>query len=113
MTMKFGLISQWFWWISLTNTGFQMKYYKYITKLKGLSIFYSGGSERIIETYEDINKFRQLTNASSVMIARAAQWNMSVFRKEGILPMDTVIRDYLSFVCTKWSYIACCAADAD
>ena len=29
------------------------------------------------------------------MIARAAQWNMSVFRPAGLLPPDTVVRDYL------------------
>lgn len=29
------------------------------------------------------------------MIARAAEWNCSIFRKEGLLPMDTVIKEYL------------------
>jgi len=29
------------------------------------------------------------------MIARAAQWNASIFRKEGLLPLDEVIAEYL------------------
>lgn len=36
-----------------------------------------------------------MTGCSSVMIARAAEWNCSIFRKEGLLPMDTVIKEYL------------------
>lgn len=30
------------------------------------------------------------------MIARAAMWNCSVFRKEGVLPLDDVIKRYLT-----------------
>lgn len=29
------------------------------------------------------------------MLARAAEWNVSIFRKEGILPLDDVIKKYL------------------
>lgn len=29
------------------------------------------------------------------MLARAAEWNCSIFRKDGLLPMDTVITEYL------------------
>lgn len=36
-----------------------------------------------------------MTGCSSVMLARAAEWNCSIFRKEGLLPMDTVIKEYL------------------
>ena len=32
------------------------------------------------------------------MVARAAQWNPSVFRREGPLPLETVIADYLRYV---------------
>jgi len=45
--------------------------------------------------YEDIEKCKEETGCSSVMIARAAQWNPSVFRSEGFLPMETVMSDYL------------------
>lgn len=31
------------------------------------------------------------------MIARAAQWNCSIFRKEGLLPIDDVIKAYLKY----------------
>lgn len=29
------------------------------------------------------------------MLARAAEWNCSIFRKQGLLPLDEVIIDYL------------------
>lgn len=59
-----------------------------------LIIIFSGGS-REIETYDDILKFRKATGCSSVMVARSAEWNASVFRKRGKLPLDTMIRSYL------------------
>lgn len=55
---------------------------------------FSGGSKEI-DKYDDINKFKSLTGCSSVMLARAAEWNCSIFRSDGALPMDTVIKDYL------------------
>ncbi len=45
--------------------------------------------------YEDIARARARTGAQAVMIARGAQWNASVFRKEGALPLIQVIREYL------------------
>lgn len=44
----------------------------------------ANGGSRDIEKYEDILKFRKECGSSSVMIARAAEWNVSIFRKEGI-----------------------------
>ena len=35
------------------------------------------------------------TGTSSIMVARAAQWNLSIFRPEGKLPRDDVIAEYL------------------
>ena len=32
------------------------------------------------------------------MLARVAQWNVSIFREEGKLPIDDVIRAYLRYV---------------
>ena len=32
------------------------------------------------------------------MLARAAMWNPSVFRKEGLLPLEEVVRAYLLLV---------------
>lgn len=45
----------------------------------------ANGGSRDIEKYEDILKFRNECGASSVMIARAAEWNVSIFRPEGML----------------------------
>ena len=39
--------------------------------------------------------FWRETGASSVMIARAAEWNTSIFRKEGKLPIKEVVSRYL------------------
>lgn len=43
----------------------------------------ANGGSRDIENYGDILKFREECGTSSVMIARAAEWNVSIFRKEG------------------------------
>lgn len=48
-----------------------------------------------VEKRADIFRFKADTGCSSVMLARAAEWNCSIFRKEGLLPMDEVIRAYL------------------
>lgn len=45
--------------------------------------------------WTDVEKAKQITKADSVMIARGAQWNPSAFRKEGLLPYDTVVRAYI------------------
>lgn len=45
--------------------------------------------------YSDFAKAKEATHADSVMVARGAQWNPSAFRKEGLLPFDTVVRVYL------------------
>lgn len=55
---------------------------------------FSGGS-REIEKFSDINKFKEDCGCSSVMIARAAQGNCSIFRKAGMLELDEVIKAYL------------------
>lgn len=36
-----------------------------------------------------------LCGASSIMIARAAEWNASIFRPQGLLPTDEIIKLYL------------------
>ena len=52
----------------------------------------------MVKRYEDIDEFRKSCNASSVMLARAAMWNCSIFRKEGLLPLDVVIKRFLEIV---------------
>jgi tRNA-dihydrouridine synthase 2 len=51
-----------------------------------------------IEVYNDIEKIKSLTGAHSIMIARAAQANPSVFRTEGFLSQDRILKDYLKKV---------------
>ncbi|ORZ05845.1 hypothetical protein BCR42DRAFT_427875 [Absidia repens] len=45
--------------------------------------------------WDDIAKAKQVTGASSVMIARGAQFNPSAFRKDGLVPFDVVAKEYL------------------
>lgn len=59
-----------------------------------LTFCYSGGSKEI-KVFEDIIKFKNLTGCSSVMIARSAEKNCSIFKQDGKLELFTVIRDYL------------------
>lgn len=44
----------------------------------------------------DIQRLRELDVVDSFMIARAAQWNPSVFRKEGLLPIEDVMLAYVN-----------------
>ncbi|KAJ7381893.1 tRNA-dihydrouridine(20) synthase [NAD(P)+]-like protein [Desmophyllum pertusum] len=55
----------------------------------------ANGVSSMVQTFEDIEKCRQETGCSSVMLARAAQWNTSIFRKEGRLPASQVIAEYI------------------
>lgn len=71
-----------------------------VAKNLSIPVIANGGSLNI-EKYEDIGKFKKETNCASVMIARAAQWNCSIFRKDGLLPLDDVIKSYLHY-CVKF-----------
>lgn len=55
----------------------------------------ANGVSLMVKTFDDIEKCRQETGCSSVMLARAAQWNPSIFRKEGRLPATQVITEYI------------------
>ncbi|XP_017487305.1 PREDICTED: tRNA-dihydrouridine(20) synthase [NAD(P)+]-like isoform X1 [Rhagoletis zephyria] len=65
-----------------------------IARAVDIPVIANGGS-REIQKYKDILSFRDLCGATSVMVARAAQLNVSIFRKEGMLPMDDIIVKYL------------------
>ncbi|XP_017491960.1 PREDICTED: uncharacterized protein LOC108380103, partial [Rhagoletis zephyria] len=65
-----------------------------IAKAVDIPVIANGGS-REIQKYKDILSFRDLCGATSVMVARAAQLNVSIFRKEGMLPMNDIIVKYL------------------
>ncbi|XP_048253841.1 tRNA-dihydrouridine(20) synthase [NAD(P)+]-like [Haliotis rufescens] len=57
----------------------------------------ANGGSRDIKTLKEIKEFWKEAGTSSVMIARAAEWNVSVFRPDGPLPLYEVIRKYLRF----------------
>ncbi|KAJ6638100.1 tRNA-dihydrouridine(20) synthase [NAD(P)+]-like [Pseudolycoriella hygida] len=59
-----------------------------------IPVIANGGSNEI-KTHEDIFKFKSSSGASSVMIARAAQWNPSIFQDAPLLPLDDVIKELL------------------
>lgn len=59
-----------------------------------IPVIANGGSTHM-ETRDDILKFKEACGTSSVMVARAAQLNISIFREEGPLPIEDVLREYL------------------
>ena len=78
---------------------------------------FSGGSHDHIQEYLDIEDFRQATAASSVMVARAAMWNPSIFLKEGLRPLEEVMQKYIRYVrlCTfsKETFFTVCHIPAE
>ncbi|XP_072279186.1 tRNA-dihydrouridine(20) synthase [NAD(P)+]-like isoform X2 [Pyxicephalus adspersus] len=68
---------------------------KAIAEAVSIPVIANGGSQEIIREFADIEAFKSTTASSSVMVARAAMWNPSIFRKEGILSIDDVICDYI------------------
>lgn len=60
-----------------------------------IPVICNGGSKEI-EKYSDIFQYKKLCGASSIMIARAAEWNASIFRPKGLLPMMDIIKRYLT-----------------
>ena len=63
----------------------------------GVHLFFSGGSKEM-SCHGDMYEFKRDCGVSSVMVARAAEWNPSVFRKEGKLDVHDVIKEYLKYV---------------
>lgn len=61
-------------------------------------LLFSGGSHDHIQGYLDIEDFRRATAASSVMVARAAMWNPSIFLREGPRPLEEVMQKYIRYV---------------
>lgn len=68
---------------------------KAVAEAINIPVICNGGSKEI-EKYADISKYKELCGASSIMIARAAEWNVSIFRPKGLLPMMDVIQRYLT-----------------
>ncbi|KAK9300601.1 hypothetical protein QLX08_006756 [Tetragonisca angustula] len=67
-----------------------------ISERLSIPVIANGGSKEI-QKYSDISKFKEITGCNSVMLARAAEWNCSIFSKEGLLPMEDVIKSYLKY----------------
>ncbi|XP_062536628.1 tRNA-dihydrouridine(20) synthase [NAD(P)+]-like [Armigeres subalbatus] len=65
-----------------------------VAKIAKIPVIANGGSQEMAKR-SDILKFRDACGASSVMVARAAQWNCSIFRSEGPLPIEEIIDRYL------------------
>lgn len=74
--------------------------------LKNIPMIANGASNDI-KTYSDILKFRQLTNASSVMIARAAMRNPSVFKSDNQLEsVMSVAQEFIKLAVRYDNYVS-------
>ncbi|XP_063168784.1 tRNA-dihydrouridine(20) synthase [NAD(P)+]-like [Candoia aspera] len=70
---------------------------KAISESVSIPVIANGGSHDFIKEYAHLRTFQEATAASSVMVARAAMWNPSVFRKEGALPLKDVMQEYIKY----------------
>ena len=57
----------------------------------------ANGISAIVTCYEDIHKWNEYLCSSSVMLARVAQRNPSIFRKSGMIPSLEMARRYLMY----------------
>eukprot|EP00795_Rhopilema_esculentum_P017655 gene17653-9303_t len=67
-----------------------------ISKSISIPVIANGGSLDV-KSFDEIERFRKNTCCSSVMLARAAEWNPSVFRRQGLLSTQNEIKDYLTY----------------
>ncbi|KAM6973735.1 tRNA-dihydrouridine(20) synthase [NAD(P)+]-like isoform 2-T2 [Aplochiton taeniatus] len=72
-------------------------YIQAVAEAVSIPVIANGGSLDLVRTHADIEEFRMATGASSVMLARAAMWNPSVFRSQGLLSVEQVMEDYLKY----------------
>ena len=78
---------------------------KEVAEAVDIPVICNGGSKEI-EKYSDILKFKKLCGASSIMIARAAQWNVTIFRPNGTLPLMDIIQQFLKLAVDYDAYPA-------
>ncbi|TKS73801.1 tRNA-dihydrouridine(20) synthase [NAD(P)+]-like [Collichthys lucidus] len=71
--------------------------YQAVAQAVSIPVIANGGSLDLVKTNGDIEEFRKAAGASSVMLARAAMWNASVFSNQGPLPVETVMEEYLKY----------------
>ncbi|XP_045894136.1 tRNA-dihydrouridine(20) synthase [NAD(P)+]-like isoform X1 [Micropterus dolomieu] len=72
-------------------------YIQAVAQAVSIPVIANGGSLDLVKTNADVEEFRKATGASSVMLARAAMWNASVFSNRGPLPLEKVMEDYLKY----------------
>lgn len=60
-----------------------------------IPVIANGGSQSITRRH-DVVQFARRCGTTSAMVARAAEWNCSLFRADGPLPLDDVIRRYIT-----------------
>ncbi|XP_035520939.1 tRNA-dihydrouridine(20) synthase [NAD(P)+]-like isoform X1 [Morone saxatilis] len=72
-------------------------YIRAVARAVSIPVIANGGSLDLVKTNADIEEFRKATGASSVMLARAAMWNASVFSSRGPLPVESVMEEYLKY----------------
>lgn len=72
-------------------------YIQAVAQAVSIPVIANGGSLDLVKTHADIEEFRRASGASSVMLARAAMWNASVFRSQGPLLVEKVMKDYLKY----------------
>lgn len=72
-------------------------YIQAVAQSVSIPVIANGGSSDMVKTFEDMEKFRAAAGASSVMLARAAMWNPSIFRQQGALSVEEVMEDYIRY----------------
>lgn len=72
-------------------------YIQAVADAVAIPVIANGGSLDLVKTHADIEEFRNATGSSSVMLARAAMWNPSVFRSQGLLPVEQVMEEYIKY----------------
>lgn len=89
-----------------SNYECEIDYIRAIKDCLKIPVIANGGSNKI-KTYDDIQTFRNSTEASSVMIARAAMKNPSIFDKNGILrSVNTIIPEFIKLAVRYDAYIS-------
>ena len=68
-----------------------------IVRSVSLPVIYNGD----VFAHSDIAALKAQTGAHSIMIARGAMWNASIFRAEGMLPVFDVMTEYLT-ICRQY-----------
>ncbi|XP_032235950.1 tRNA-dihydrouridine(20) synthase [NAD(P)+]-like isoform X2 [Nematostella vectensis] len=70
------------------------EYIQAVAAAVAIPVIANGGSLDI-KTFSDMEQFRLQAGCASIMVARAAQWNLSVFRREGPLSHLDVVKAYI------------------